>query len=374
MLVRGGGTWGDSCKKCGARDGRSFRLSWRCCSCAPVLASPYLRACSRAPSVCAFVLASPCTRARSCRPVYARLPSHLALLALHMLSVHGLAFRVLALRGLAFCALALLGPRFLRTGPFGASLFARWPFWGLTFCVLALRSLAFRALALSWPRFSRAGTFAASLFVCRHFRGLALHALALRSLAFRALALSRPRFTRTGTSRPRFSRAGSFASSLFARWLLRSLAFRTSAVSANLDLHDFSLGELSVPQTPTTPSNSSSLALRALPLHALILSACLRRPAFACLFSTRWMELHSGVQGLRAGHVVEIFRQGIPDGLVEGFVNSKKILGRDCHHHHLALIITRYSHLFLINTHSPPPISPPICWIRACAIDVIDGV
>ena len=236
--------------------------------------------------------------------MYAHSPSHLALLALHVLAVRSLAFR----------ALALSGPCFLRAGP-------------------------------SQPRFSRVGTFAASLFTCRHFHGL----------AFRALALLRPHFTRTGTLQPRFSRAGSFAASLFARWLLRGLAFHTlafctSAVSANLDLHDFGLGELSAPQTPTTPSNSSSLALRALPLHALVLRARLRRPAFARLFSTRWMELHSGVQGLRAGHVVEIFRQGIPDGLVEGFVDSKKILGRDCHHHHLALIITRYSHLFLINT------------------------
>ena len=32
-------------------------------------------------------------------------------------------------------------------------------------------------------------------------------------------------------------------------------------------------------------------------------------------------------EGLRAGHVVESFRQGIPDGLVEGFVDSKKIQG-----------------------------------------------
>ncbi|KAH8999169.1 mitochondrial ribosomal protein subunit L2 [Lactarius akahatsu] len=33
-------------------------------------------------------------------------------------------------------------------------------------------------------------------------------------------------------------------------------------------------------------------------------------------------------EGLRAGHVVESFRQGIPDGLVEGFVDSKKIRGK----------------------------------------------
>ena len=152
MLVRGGGTWGDSCKKCGARDGRLFQLSWRCCSCVPVLAGPYLHACSRAPSVRAFVLASPCTHAHSCRPVYARSPSHLALLALH----------VLAVRGLAFCALALRG---------------------LTFCALALCSLAFRTLAL-------------------------------QGLTFRALALSGPRFLRAGPSQPRFSRIGTFAASL----------------------------------------------------------------------------------------------------------------------------------------------------------------
>jgi len=30
-------------------------------------------------------------------------------------------------------------------------------------------------------------------------------------------------------------------------------------------------------------------------------------------------------EGLRAGHVVESFRQGIPDGLVEGFVDSRRI-------------------------------------------------
>jgi ribosomal protein L2 len=33
-------------------------------------------------------------------------------------------------------------------------------------------------------------------------------------------------------------------------------------------------------------------------------------------------------EGLRAGHVVESFRQGIPDGLVDGFVDSKKIRGK----------------------------------------------
>lgn len=33
-------------------------------------------------------------------------------------------------------------------------------------------------------------------------------------------------------------------------------------------------------------------------------------------------------EGLRAGHVVESFRKGIPDGLVEGFVDSKKIRGK----------------------------------------------
>jgi ribosomal protein L2 len=33
-------------------------------------------------------------------------------------------------------------------------------------------------------------------------------------------------------------------------------------------------------------------------------------------------------EGLRAGHVVESFREGIPEGLVEGFVDSKKIRGR----------------------------------------------
>ncbi|KAI0304161.1 translation protein SH3-like domain-containing protein [Russula brevipes] len=33
-------------------------------------------------------------------------------------------------------------------------------------------------------------------------------------------------------------------------------------------------------------------------------------------------------EGLRAGHVVESFRRGIPDGLVEGFVDSKKIRGK----------------------------------------------
>ena len=203
---------------------------------------------------------------------------------------------------------------------------------------------------------------------CTHVRSRRpVYARSFSPARVRALALTpgTSRSPRACCSQSRFSCAGpfraslfarwSFAASLFARWLLRGLAFHTlafctSAVSANLDLHDFGLGELSAPQTPTTPSNSSSLALRALPLHTLILHTHLRRPAFACLFSTWWMELHSGVQGLHAGHVVEIFRQGIPDGLVEGFVDSKKILGRDCHHHHLALIITRYSHLFLINT------------------------
>jgi ribosomal protein L2 len=33
-------------------------------------------------------------------------------------------------------------------------------------------------------------------------------------------------------------------------------------------------------------------------------------------------------EGLRAGHVVESFRQGIPTGLVDGFVDSKKIRGK----------------------------------------------
>jgi ribosomal protein L2 len=33
-------------------------------------------------------------------------------------------------------------------------------------------------------------------------------------------------------------------------------------------------------------------------------------------------------EGLRAGHVVESFRQGIPDGLVDGFVDSKNIRGK----------------------------------------------
>jgi ribosomal protein L2 len=33
-------------------------------------------------------------------------------------------------------------------------------------------------------------------------------------------------------------------------------------------------------------------------------------------------------EGLRAGHVVESFRQGIPDGLVDGFVDSKRIRGK----------------------------------------------
>ncbi len=33
-------------------------------------------------------------------------------------------------------------------------------------------------------------------------------------------------------------------------------------------------------------------------------------------------------EGLRAGNVVESFRQGIPDGLVDGFVDSKKIRGK----------------------------------------------
>ncbi|KAI0268322.1 translation protein SH3-like domain-containing protein [Gloeopeniophorella convolvens] len=33
-------------------------------------------------------------------------------------------------------------------------------------------------------------------------------------------------------------------------------------------------------------------------------------------------------EGLRAGHVIESFRQGIPDGLVEGFVDSKNIRGK----------------------------------------------
>lgn len=33
-------------------------------------------------------------------------------------------------------------------------------------------------------------------------------------------------------------------------------------------------------------------------------------------------------EGLRAGHVVQSFRQGIPDGLVEGFVDSKRIRGK----------------------------------------------
>lgn len=33
-------------------------------------------------------------------------------------------------------------------------------------------------------------------------------------------------------------------------------------------------------------------------------------------------------EGLRAGHVVESFRRGIPNGLVEGFVDSKKIRGK----------------------------------------------
>ena len=33
-------------------------------------------------------------------------------------------------------------------------------------------------------------------------------------------------------------------------------------------------------------------------------------------------------EGLRAGHVVESFRKGIPEGLVEGFVDSKKIRGK----------------------------------------------
>ena len=108
MLVRGGGTWGDSCKKCGARDGHSFRLSWRCCSCAPVLAGLYLRACSRAPSVCAFVLAGPCTRARPHTWHFSL--STCSLFAVSLFACwhfRSLALRALALRGLAFCALAL---------------------------------------------------------------------------------------------------------------------------------------------------------------------------------------------------------------------------------------------------------------------------
>lgn len=41
----------------------------------------------------------------------------------------------------------------------------------------------------------------------------------------------------------------------------------------------------------------------------------------------KWSYILS-CEGLRAGHVVESFRQGIPDGLVEGFVDSKKIRGK----------------------------------------------
>ena len=33
-------------------------------------------------------------------------------------------------------------------------------------------------------------------------------------------------------------------------------------------------------------------------------------------------------EGLRAGHVVESFRKGVPEGLVEGFVDSKKVRGK----------------------------------------------
>ena len=286
------------------------------------LALLFLRTCSRRPIFARLFSCAECTCVRSRRPVYMHSfsPACVRVLALTPGTSHSPRARC---SRSCFSRAGSSGPRFLRAGP---------------------SQPRFSRVGSSGPRFSRAGPFGASLFVRWpfaallftrwHFCGLALHALALHGLAFHALALLRPRFTRAGTLRPCFSRAGSFAASLFARWLLhglafRALAFRTSAVSANLDLHDFGLGELSAPQTPTTPSNSSSLALRALPLHALVLRARLRRPTFARLFSTRWMELHSGVQGLRAGHVVEIFRQGIPDGLVEGFVDSKKILGRD---------------------------------------------
>ncbi len=41
----------------------------------------------------------------------------------------------------------------------------------------------------------------------------------------------------------------------------------------------------------------------------------------------RWSYILA-CEGLRAGHAVESFRQGIPDGLVDGFVDSKKIRGK----------------------------------------------
>lgn len=41
----------------------------------------------------------------------------------------------------------------------------------------------------------------------------------------------------------------------------------------------------------------------------------------------RWSYILA-CEGLRAGHVVESFRKGIPEGLVEGFVDSKKFRGK----------------------------------------------